>query len=283
MRPDHLYRESVQPGEHLGLDDVVGGSDRYLAASHVDDRVHHLQQRVHVVRGQQHGDVLVPAQLREQSDDAPRARDVQVRQRLVEQQQPRLADQRVRDHHALLLAAGQLADPRVLVAERADGLEHRLGPSGPLLEPAGQRDAEAGAVDAQRHHVLSAERDVLVDRELLRHITDVRAPGHHALGGGQQTQDDAEQRGLARAVRPDQAGELTRPDGQRNVAEYLPALGRRAEAQADVVKGDQGLLGPLPAGFPCRRLHKRLGHRCSVDSLSDTALASAFSSASIHD
>ena len=65
--------------------------------------------------------IRCPGQPREHRDDPLLAGDVQVGQRLVEQQQPRPADQGVRDHDPLLLAAGQLAHPRVGVPLRADG------------------------------------------------------------------------------------------------------------------------------------------------------------------
>jgi hypothetical protein len=59
-----------------------------------------------------------------------------------------------------------------------------------------------------------------------------------------QAQDDPEQGGLARAVRSDQAGELTGADAERDVVEDLPA----AEPDTDVLQPEQ--VG---------------GHRCSVE------------------
>src|SRR5271154_5684202 len=61
--PDDLDRLTVQPGENVGLDYLVGGTGGDLAAGHVDDAVHHRQQRVHVVGGQQDGDLLALAEL----------------------------------------------------------------------------------------------------------------------------------------------------------------------------------------------------------------------------
>ncbi len=60
---------------------------------------------------------------------------VEVGERLVEQQQPRPADQRVGDQHPLLLAAGQVPDARVgeaLGLDRRQHLVDELAPVGGL-------------------------------------------------------------------------------------------------------------------------------------------------------
>jgi hypothetical protein len=124
VHADHVDVLAVQAGQHLGLDHLVGVAHRHPAPRHVDDPVHDRHQRVHVVGREQHGDVFGPGQPGQHRDDPLLAGDVQVGQRLVEQQQPRPADQGVRDHDPLLLAAGQLADPRVRVPLRSDRGEH---------------------------------------------------------------------------------------------------------------------------------------------------------------
>ena len=92
------------------------------AGRQVDDPVHDRQQRVHLVRRDQHGDLLLRGDPAEQRDDLLLAADVEVGQRLVEQQQPGTADQRVRDQDPLLLAAGQVADPGVGEPLGVDGV-----------------------------------------------------------------------------------------------------------------------------------------------------------------
>jgi hypothetical protein len=255
---DHVHVVAVELAEHVGLDHLVRRARRHPAAGHVHDAVHHRQQRVHVVRGEQHRDVFRAGQAGQELDDALRAGDVQVGERLVEQQQFRVADQRVRDHHALLLAAGQLADPRVRVGAGADGVEHGVDPV-PAV-PGREAEAELVAVDAERHHVPDPQWHVRLDQQLLRDVSDVRVqcpgPGRHRL----EAEDEAQQGGLARAVRPDQPGELARADGERDIVEDRAA----AEADADVGEVEQG-------------------HRCSVDVLLVTALVSAWTSASIQD
>ena len=96
---------AVELAEHVRADDLLGGAADRAAGGEVDDAVHHGQQRVDLVRGDQHRDLLLAGDAREQRHDFLGAAQVEVRERLIEEQQPRSGDQRVRDQDALLLAA----------------------------------------------------------------------------------------------------------------------------------------------------------------------------------
>src|SRR6516164_9777082 len=65
----HLDRVPVQAAEHLGLHHLGGRPADRPAAGQVDDPVHHRQQWVHLVRGQQHPDLLFAGDPGEQLDD----------------------------------------------------------------------------------------------------------------------------------------------------------------------------------------------------------------------
>ena len=241
------------------------GPEAALAVRDVHDPVHHGEQRVHVVRRQEHRDLVLAGQLAEHGDDLLLAAQVEVGKRLVEQEQLRPGDQRVRDQHPLLLTAGQLADPGVGVPVGADIGERRIDQF-PAL-PRREAESEPVPVKAKRHHVAGAQRHVLVDDELLRHVADggpvlvvqcltvqgLTVDEHPPARRLDQAEDDPEQRGLARAVRADDPGEVALLERERDVAEHLAA----AEAHADAVKRQQWHGGP---------------HRCSVETLSATAL-----------
>ena len=212
------------------------------AVGDVHDPVHDAEQRVHVVRGEQHGDLLLAGQPAEHRDDLLLAPEVEVGQRLVEQQQLGPGDQGVRDQHPLLLAAGELAHPRVGVPGRAHVAQRRLDHL-PAL-PRREREPEPVPVDAERHDVPGPQRHVRVDDELLRHVADgglvlavhrLAVDEHPAARRLEQAEDDPEQGGLARAVRADDPGELALAERERHVAEHLAA----AEADADVVEREQ--------------------------------------------
>ncbi len=250
MHPDHVHVMPVQAAEPLGRDHLAGAAGRDTPVGDVHDPVHHPQQRVHVMRGKQHGDLVLAGQPAEQGHDLLLALQVEVRQRLVEQQQPRPADQRVRDQHPLLLAAGQFAHPRVGVVARADVGEGRLD----QVPAAAGREAESEPVPVhtERHHVASAQWHVRVDDQPLRHVADLslaagvliarhQDPAARRL---QQPEDDAEQGRLSRAVGADEAGELALADGEADVAEHLAAT----EPHPDAIQRQHCRAGGRPPG-----------------------------------
>ncbi len=155
----------------------------------------------------------------EQRDDLVAAAQVEVRERLVEQQQPRPADQRVGDQHALLLAAGEL--PTRGSAKSRASTASSISSISALRRARGQRDAEAVRVEAEADEVARAQRHVGVEQELLRHVADQRvAPPRTRRAGRRrstrpalaclQAEDHPEERRLAGAVGADQPGELAR-------------------------------------------------------------------------
>ena len=86
---------------------------------------------------------------------------------------------------------------------------------------------------------------------------------HRAAGDRLQAEDDPEQGGLARAVRPDEAGELAGADAERDVPEDLPA----AQPDAYLVQPEQ----------------VRGHQRCSVETWLTTAFCRSWTSVSIQD
>src|SRR6185312_459788 len=101
-----------------------------------------------------------------------------------------------------------------------------------------------------------------------------------------EAEDDAEQRGLARAIRADDPGELALPERERDVAEHRTA----AEAHPDALEpqqvrrrrprllGGQGRVG-YGGGF-LHFLHAG-PHSCSVEAFAATALRSSCTSVCI--
>ena len=88
---------------------------------------------VDVVRDEQRRGMIAVAQLPQQRVHAEARERVERAERLVEQQQPRLADERAGERDALGLAARQRARPRVGAARDADLVERgeRVRPSRP--------------------------------------------------------------------------------------------------------------------------------------------------------
>ena len=227
---------------------------------------------------QQHGDLLLAGDAGQQADDLLNTADVQVGQRLVQQEQPGAADQGVRDQHPLLLATGQIPHPGIGEALGIDRVQHladRLA-----ARPRAQRYTEAVPIQPERDQVPGPHRHVRVQEDLLRDIADGRVPpgawpsqdGHAPGGRPLQAEDHPQQRRLACPVRADQAGELAGADGEAYVVEDLPA----AQGHAD--PGDVEDLFCDGAG------RRPVGHHSfCVEILSATALRRALTSATIHD
>ena len=140
--------------------------------------------------------------------------DVDARGRLVQEQDLRLVRQRLGDHHPALHAAGQRDDLGVLLVPQRQVLQHLLDMGG-VFRLAEQAAAEA---DGRPHRF---ER---VGVQFLRHQPDQRArraviavdvmaaDGDAAFAQIGDAADDADQRGLAGAVRPEQRKNLAAPD-----------------------------------------------------------------------
>ncbi len=145
----HLHVVPVEPAEHLTSDDLGSRSARRPAAGHVDDAVHHREQGVHLVRRQQHGDLLLAGDSGQQGDDLLAAAQVEVGQRLVEQQQPGPADQCLGDEDPLLLSAGQRPDPGIGEPIGVNSMQHL--PDGVVAVRRPQPESVPVPVSSQGH------------------------------------------------------------------------------------------------------------------------------------
>src|SRR5262249_17255495 len=139
-----------------------------------------------VVRDEHHRDVLLHADAPDESGDAHLVREVEAVERLVEEEELRTTDERLRDEQALLLTAGELADRATRIRLGADELDDRVdarrsGAAG----TAGERHAPARAVEAEPHDVDAANARRVVEAPPLRQVADtvVRVAGLRAQDG----------------------------------------------------------------------------------------------------
>jgi hypothetical protein len=160
-------------------------------------------------------------------------------ERLVHQQDARIARQHLRDGNALLHAAGQL--PRVVVGEFAQ--PHQLQEfTGLLIAIFARHAGHFRAVGDVVDHTAPGE-----DAEILQHDAAI---GRRALHRGvtydhlartrlQQPRDDVEKRGLAAAARSHDADELAASGRERDLheCEQVAALSR-VIALGDIRYGD---------------------------------------------
>ena len=154
---------------------------------------------------------------------------VQVRERLVQEHETRVQDQRPRNGNPLLLSARELPGIPILEARELDQLQHFLhAPPDLLGRPALELQAEGDV--AEDGHVRK-QRVVLEDHPeaalLGRHAVDALPVDRDlTVGGGDQSRDDVQGRGLAAPAGPQEGDELLAP----NLEGEIPQHGLRPEA-----------------------------------------------------
>ena len=132
--PVQVGAHAVHGVEDLGPQHLVGRPERrHLAVAQHQQLVEVVQRQVEVVQDAEHREP-VRVQLLEQVEEPQLVRDVEGRRRLVEQQQRRLLHERLRQHHELLLAAGEL---REAAARELGDAETRQRPLGVVRTPPG--------------------------------------------------------------------------------------------------------------------------------------------------
>ena len=149
--------DSVSAGHHL-----LDGADLESAVDQIEHPVHVRQDRVDLVGDDEHRGAGVPAAPVDQRGHQLGVGRVEGQQRLVAQQQHRVADQRLGDAHPLQLAARHHADPdvgQVFAVDLPQRLRHGRAPAGPI-GGSQRRSAPAPSVDAQPNQVAPAQHHV---------------------------------------------------------------------------------------------------------------------------
>src|SRR5271157_2466341 len=120
-----------RPGDHL-----VDRADHCPSPAEIENAIDRVDQRIELVGAEHDRDLEVVADAASDLDDALLMRRIERDQRLVEQQQPRPAEQRLAQQHPLALAAAEFADRAAGEVARAHFVERPvdLAPRS-LVEP----------------------------------------------------------------------------------------------------------------------------------------------------
>ncbi len=246
----HRVGAQVRLRDHL----LDGALRQQLAVGDVGDLVAALGL-VHVVGGDQHAHALGGELVDLAPELAPRL-GVDAGGRLVEQQQLGLGQDAGAERQALLPAARQLAGQLALAALQAQPLD------GGARLPGGVGEA----VDAGDELQVLQDRQVLVEREALRHVADVvldlLALGADVVAerraaaavGRQQPAQHAQGGGLAGAVGAEEAVDLAAAHAHRQVAhDHLAAegLGQPLDLDGDVAASCRYLRAWLTLAAGC--------------------------------
>ncbi len=276
---EHRGRGLSQP--QLGLHDAGRQQLRQraeVAELPLNQDSHAIADHLHVaedVAGKDHGLSLLP-QLGDDVADLLAPQGVEPRQRLVEHHQVGIVHQRLGQADALEHALGELAQRSVERLGQPHPLDEGVDAGGPCAarhatQPRGQLEELVGAQVFVKRRVLWQ----VAQPPLYRHVghpvaehVEVAAgrkdePHHHLDGGG-----------LARAVGPQQAEDLARPDLQAQPAHGLHPAGQHLGVELGAHRGaararqgphrqktgDEGLVQVVdayrwlhPGGVPGRR------------------------------
>ena len=193
-----------------------------LALVDDDEAVAQLLGLIHVVRGEDEGRAALLEAEQAVPQDVARLR-VEPGGRLVEQQDAGVVDEAARDREAALHAAGELVDLALGLVSQLREVEQLVG----LLRADLAGQAEVAAVDVE----VLAGVELTVEVVLLRHDPQAGADlGPMVVGieaedaqtparAGRDGADHLHRRGLARAVRAEQAERLPRRDLERQAVD----------------------------------------------------------------
>jgi len=257
-RHQHLGVGVVRVREQLPrgrlLDDLAQVHDRHPVAHLPDDR--------EVVADEQHRQVHLVGEPREEREDAGLDADVERAHRLVGDQQLRLDRQRAGDGDALALAAGELVGvPVEMLLAEADALDELAGPLPALGRGVadavdahgfdeGLLDGVAGVQRGERvledHLRVAPERPELAPGELREVLA---AEVHRAAGQLEELEGRPRERALATAALADEPDGAAGPDSQVDAVDGADPshLLVRPEASQESVALGEVLLHPLEA------------------------------------
>jgi hypothetical protein len=208
-----------------------------------DNGVGKRRRLCRIVGHEHHGEAEFPLHLPEQGAHLPPQRCVQCGEGLIEQERPRAAQQRPRERHTLLLAAGNFRGTAPFKSAEPKALDH--GSSSVLANLPRQPMPPVADVLQDRH--VREERQVLEDvakRALLGwQIDALRAVEEHPLSGDDQSRvgpdeprDHPQREGLSGPGRPEEHGQLIadRPDDVQIEARKPFAQGHGDAAHEDL-------------------------------------------------
>ena len=223
--------------------EVLGRAVEDDAAADEDEPLDEALDGPELVRDVEDGDRELAVELFEQAGQRFLGFDVDTGGRLVQDEQRRLAGERLGDERPLLLAARQRAQRDVGAVAEPDPLD-RLGDDG-AVAPAQRSEQAAGSQPARGHDL--AHRRGRVDAEL-RALGEVAERGATREPRRRLAEEESlarrwtleperqpHQRRLAAAVRPCDRNELARLDGEADVLDdrLTAVVGERDVAELD--------------------------------------------------
>ena len=201
-----------------------GSGEHHRALAEHEHLIAHHQRHARVLLDEQDGDALA-LEAEQQRLELAHEAGCQALRGLVEHHELRVAGQGARDGEHLLLAAG----------EAPAALPPALAQDGEVLEDAVERPARVLAVAPRRKTEVLADVEMRKDLASFGHVAhpepedavrrlagDLAVLEAHGAGARRrQSHDRAQRRRLARAIAPEQHGDLARRHREGHVAQHV--------------------------------------------------------------
>src|SRR5579862_1520084 len=92
LEPQHLDLRAIEAREHGCGDHLIDGAERRVSPAEVEHPIERSEQRIELMRAEQHCDAELSLQRFNQGDDVALMRRIETHQGLIQQQQLRLPD-----------------------------------------------------------------------------------------------------------------------------------------------------------------------------------------------
>src|SRR5215472_14456477 len=233
-------------GPGVGKECVGRAALDHAAAMDEHDLAGETPRLAEIVRRHHH---LDPARSNGADDvlDCLRCGRIEARGRLVEHEDLRFLGERARERQPLLLAAGELSRRPAAEPEKTDG-GGELVDAGTALctrHAGGRKRITDVAGGAAAEHRRALEHD-----GAMRWLGGLAAsPGHASAHGRSQAHEQAQQRGLACAVRSDQHGRRAGRESEGDAVED----GHAARREADLLEHDRQISNGRAHAHPANR------------------------------
>jgi len=215
MRTRRVEEVTVVLDERGVAGDVAGRTreDEAAVGVEVDEVRRAAGEHGEVVRDHDHAETARALETFDQVEGRLFGHSVHRAGGLIQHQKPRLAGERPRHQHALLLALAQRHELALGEGQRI-GLTQGLFDLGARPQWTQRVQKRPAPVQATPHDVHASHGDTQVEPEPLRYIADAAHAEtlEAAVDAGRQVEQRSEQRRLAAAVAPDDRPHLTHPD-----------------------------------------------------------------------
>src|SRR6266516_646504 len=253
-RSQDLNGGRVEARKRLGGNDLFRRSDRNLPVCDIHHAIDGRQDRIDIMRHEQHRRSSIPADLPDHARHTLLVTQIQALHGFVQRQNPWLRHERLCNEQPLLLPTGKLTNGPIGIRSRPDQIDGLLHAAGGLARTAWLEKRKGQTpvppIQPEPHHTTPTDAYIGLKMAPLWYVTDggIAPPSRMTQHGDRPTserdqpEDRFEQRGLARPIGAEDGEELSRLHSKLHLLpDSPPAQGNRCALHLnDWSKGIRG-------------------------------------------